>query len=433
MKIQSIRGTHDVLPGAVELWQRVEGAAGRIFRLYGYAEIRTPILEETELFARSIGAETDIVRKEMYTLEDARGKSVTLRPEGTASVVRAFIEHGLHTAGHPVKLYYLGPMFRRERPQKGRYRQFHQIGGEVLGSDHPAVEAEVLEMLQRFLRELELADFEVLVNSVGCPACRPAYVELLRKELRKKADSLCPECRRRTETNPMRVLDCKVPECQPAIDDLPRLPDHLCLDCREHFGRFLELLERQGIDRRLEPRLVRGLDYYVRTTFEIVSGRLGPTQNAIIGGGRYDGLSELLGGPAAKGFGFALGLERLVLLLSGRDDLRTPYRAPAPDVFLAWMGSASLEESLALARDLRSRRVFAYLDFEGRSLKAQMRQANRLGARYACVVGEDEIQSGVFTLKRMSDGSETRLERRALAEQLVRVRGETGGDEQIDE
>ncbi len=418
MKVQSIRGTHDILPGSVELWQQIEQKARDLFALYGYAEIRTPALEETELFARSIGVETDIVRKEMYTIEDSKGKSITLRPEGTAPVVRSYIENGVHAEVPVAKLYYIGPMFRHERPQKGRYRQFHQIGAEVLGSDNPAIEAEVIEMLFRLLEQLGLHDFTLLVNSVGDSACRPAYVNRLREELRAHADELCEECRRRTETNPLRVLDCKVPSCQPVIDRLPSIADWLCEGCKEHFSLFRKYLDILGIPAEIAPRLVRGLDYYVRTTFEIVSSRLGPTQNALVGGGRYDGLSELIGGPPTKGFGFALGMERLVLLLSGRSELGAPYKAPAPKIFLVHLDGAAFEHNLNLASELRKNGVFAYIDFEGKSIKSQMRQANRVEARFTCVVGESELQTGQFTLKRMMDGTQVTLRRDEIREYL---------------
>ncbi|MFB3901967.1 MAG: histidine--tRNA ligase [Acidobacteriota bacterium] len=414
MKIQSIRGTHDILPGSVELWQKIEQDARDLFALYGYAEIRTPVLEETELFARSIGVETDIVRKEMYTIEDSKGKSITLRPEGTAPVVRSYLENGLPTEVPVAKLYYIGPMFRHERPQKGRYRQFHQIGAEVLGSDNPAIEAEVIEMLFRLLKQLGLEDFTLLINSVGCSNCRPAYVEKLREELRAQSDQLCEECRRRTETNPLRVLDCKVLSCQPVVERLPAIADWLCEECREHFALFRKYLDIQGIPAEMAPRLVRGLDYYVRTTFEIISSRLGPTQNALVGGGRYDGLSELIGGPPTKGFGFALGMERLVLLLSGRSDLGAPYQPPAPEIFLVHLDSAAFEHNLKLASELRRDGIFAYIDFEGKSVKSQMRQANRVKAKFTSVVGETELQTGRFVVKRMADGTQVTLGRNEI-------------------
>jgi histidyl-tRNA synthetase len=372
MPIQSIRGTHDILPGSVELWQKVELRARKLFAQYGFGELRTPIFEDTRLFARSIGSETDIVQKEMYSFDDSRGKSLTLRPEGTAPVVRSYIQNNLQSVGHPVKVYYIGPMFRYERPQKGRYRQFHQLGAEVLGSENPAVEAEVLEMLTRFIRDMGLSEFQLQVNSVGCPDCRPRYLEALHEAAKPNLEKYCAQCQARWERNPLRILDCKVPSCQPFIEALPVITDWLDDTCRDHHARFLSYLDLLEIAYHPNPRMVRGLDYYVRSTFEITSDRLGPTQNAILGGGRYDGLSELLEGPAAPGFGFAMGLERFVLLLSSGDSLQQPFAAP-------------------------------------RSVKAQMRLANRLDARYVSVLGENELSSGQLVLKRMSDGSQAEV------------------------
>ena len=415
MKIASVRGTHDLLPEATQLWQKIEAAARHTFGVYGYAEVRTPIFEETDLFARSIGAETDIIQKEMYTFADSKGKTFSLRPEGTAPVVRAYIQHGLHYDSGIKRLYYIGPMFRHERPQKGRYRQFHQIGVEVLGSDHPAIEAEVIEMLERFFRQLEIQDLDLLVNSVGCANCRPAYVQLLKEQMDSHASDWCPQCRQRSESNPLRVLDCKKPDCQPLIEELPVIQEHLCEECRHHFARFRKYLDLQQVSYRVDPRLVRGLDYYVRTTFEIVSDRLGPTQNAVVGGGRYDGLVEILGGPATQGFGFALGIERLVTVMGEGPD---ESRLAVPDVFLGYLDDASFEECLQLASLLRSEGIFVYLDFQGRSLKAQMRLANRLSSRFTCVVGDEEMTSGRFPLKRMEDGHQMTVPREKIAEHV---------------
>ena len=411
MKIKSVRGTHDLLPESVGLWQRIEAEARRVFRLYGHEEVRTPIFEKTELFARSIGAESDIVQKEMYTFSDSKGNPISLRPEGTAPVVRAYLEHGLHHDKSVQKLYYIGPMFRHERPQKGRYRQFHQVGVEVLGSDHPALEAEVIEMLERLFRDLGAPELQLLVNSVGCPDCRPGYVKILKEELNRLQDGLCAECQRRSKTNPLRVLDCKVPGCQPLIDGLPSILDYLCEDCRQHFERFRGYLDLQNIPFEVVPRLVRGLDYYVGTTFEMISSKLGPTQNAVVGGGRYDGLPELLGGPPGKGFGFALGMERLVVLLEENED--SPRAGP--DIFLAYLDQSALQETLGLARELRDQGISAYVDFEGRSLKAQMRLANRLECRFTCIIGENETKSGQFPVKRMEDSHQVTLAREAIA------------------
>lgn len=408
MNVRSVRGTHDILPGSVELWQEIEEKTRLLFRRYGYGEIRTPILEETKLFSRSLGQETDIVQKEMYTIPARRGRDISLRPEGTAPVVRSYLENHLDRESGLAKLYYVGPMFRRERPQKGRYRQFHQIGAEVLGSDYPGIEAEVMEMLHVLLDDLGVLGVHLLVNSVGCLTCRPAYVRLLQERLLEEPE-LCGDCQQRSQRNPLRVLDCKKPSCSPVIDQLPSILDHLCQDCREHFRRFRELLNLIGIPYRVTPRLVRGLDYYVRTTFEMVTDRLGPTQNALLGGGRYDGLSELLGGRPAKGFGFGLGMERLVLLLSRNQELAKGYRSPRPEIFLVYLNERSLEKAFTLARDLRGEGIYAYVDYGGRALRAQMRLANRLGARFVCVIGDDEIRTGLFPIKRMADGTQTRL------------------------
>ncbi len=416
--IKSIRGTQDILPGSVESWQNIEATARRLFQLYGYGEVRTPVLEETELFSRTIGSETDIVRKEMYTFAGSKGKTISLRPEGTAPVVRAYLQHGLFHDGRVDKLYYIGPMFRRERPQKGRYRQFHQIGAEVLGSDHPAIEAEVIDMLTRFLQEVGVVSGQLLINSVGDPKCRPSYVRILKQQIEEHLSEFCSDCRRRSQSNPLRVLDCKIPSCQPLIEQLPSILDHLCEECRQHFDQFRRYLDLYEIGYHLAPRLVRGLDYYVRTTFEMIDDRLGPTQNAVLGGGRYDDLSQLLGGPDKKGFGFALGVERLNLLLSAGQKSAEEYQPPQPDVFLVSLDEASFEKCLKMAHQLRRQGVFAYIDFEGRSLKAQMRLANRLRAGYVCVIGLKEIESGQFSLKRMSDGQEVSLGPEAIAEHV---------------
>lgn len=417
MNVRSVRGTHDILPGSVELWQDIEEKTRLLFRRYGYGEIRTPILEETNLFSRSLGRETDIVQKEMYTIPGRGGRDISLRPEGTAPVVRSYVENHLQRESGLAKLFYVGPMFRRERPQKGRYRQFHQIGAEVLGSDHPGIEAEVMEMLHVLLDDLGVQGVELLVNSVGCMSCRPAYVRLLKDSLLVESE-LCVDCQKRSQRNPLRVLDCKKPFCSNVIDNLPSILEHLCQECRRHFGRFRELLDLTGIPYSVTPRLVRGLDYYVRTTFEMVTDRLGPTQNALLGGGRYDGLSELLEGPPAKGFGFGLGLERLVLLLSQHQELAAGYRSPRPEIFLAYLDEEALEKAFVLARELRGEGLFAYVDFGERKLRAQMRLANRLGARFVCVVGEDEIRTGLYTIKRMADGTQTRLQQGSISQHV---------------
>ena len=398
--IQAIRGTYDVLPADIGIWHAVESRLRQTFHLYGFGEIRTPIFEATELFVRGVGEETDIVSKEMYTFADRdESKSLTLRPEGTAPVIRAYIEHQLQNEARMLKLYYIGPMFRRERPQKGRYRQHVQAGAEVLSStDNPAIEAEVMEMLTGVLSGIGIPDLQVNVNSVGDRECRPAYVQLLKSEIRARADRFCEDCRRRGERNPLRVFDCKVASCQPVIAELPTITDRLCDGCRSHFEKFKSYLTERNIDFRVDPKLVRGLDYYTRTTFEITSGRLG-AQNTVAGGGRYDGLAEELDGPPTKGFGFGMGLERLILSIADPATLVPDYR---PEYFMATRGDAAFDRATLLARKLRTKGKRVYLDFDERSLKSQMRLADKLGAKWAIIIGDEELKSGTVVVRDMS-------------------------------
>jgi len=398
--IQAIRGTYDVLPADIGIWHAVESRLRQTFHLYGFGEIRTPIFEATELFVRGVGEETDIVSKEMYTFADRdESKSLTLRPEGTAPVIRAYIEHQLQNEARMLKLYYIGPMFRRERPQKGRYRQHVQAGAEVLSStDNPAIEAEVMEMLTGFLSSIGIPDLQVNVNSVGDRECRPAYVQLLKSEIRARADRLCEDCRRRGERNPLRVFDCKVASCQPVIAELPTITDRLCDGCRSHFEKFKSYLTERNIHFLVDPKLVRGLDYYTRTTFEITSGRLG-AQNTVAGGGRYDGLAEELDGPPTKGFGFGMGLERLILSIADPASLVPDYR---PEYFFAVHGDAAFDRATLLARKLRMKDTRVYLDFDTRSLKSQMRLADKLGAKWAIIIGDEELKSGTVVVRDMS-------------------------------
>jgi histidyl-tRNA synthetase len=413
--IKAIKGTRDILPPESALWIEVERTAKEIFRLYGFSEIRTPIFERTDLFARGVGEDTDIVAKEMYTFEDRDDTSLTLRPEGTAPVVRAYIEHQMYQDPQILKLYYLGPMFRRERPQKGRYRQFHQIGAEVLGSDNPAIEAEAIEMLELFLKRIGIKQFSLAVNSIGCSLCRPAFLEKLKAELSAKRHLLCSDCQRRSETNPLRVLDCKVESCQPVINELPEIIEFLDEACRIHFEKFLGYLTERGITFRVTPRLVRGLDYYTRTTFEITSDVLG-AQDTLIGGGRYDGLAEVLGGPPTKGFGFALGLERLMLVLQESGGISAFH---PPQLFLVPLGETAFARATLLARDLRRQGVECVYDFESRSLKSAMRLANKLQAQYVLIMGERELQIGKFQLKRMSDGEQVVVSETEIVSRIV--------------
>ena len=407
MTIQAVRGTKDILPDEVGAWQRVEAAARELFARYGYRELRTPVFEQTELFARGIGAETDIVSKEMYSFADRDDSSLTLRPEATAGIVRAVIEHNLMNTDPALRVYALGPMFRRERPQKGRYRQFHQVDVEAFGFTSPTIDAEVVELALSFLDACGVREGELLLNSVGDRACRPAYVERLQQALRGLAPTLCGDCQRRVETNPLRVLDCKVPQDQAAIDTLPRITDHLCAPCGEHFAEVRRQLDLLGIPYRLSHRLVRGLDYYVRTTFEVTSSALG-AQSSILGGGRYDGLVKELGGPDLAGIGFAVGLERLVSLVP-------PVEAePRCDVFLMPLAAGALDPALRLQRRLREAGLRVLLDPEGRSFKSRMKQADKLGARYAAILGDDELARGVWTLRDMA-----RSEQRAVTEDEI--------------
>jgi histidyl-tRNA synthetase len=417
VSVRAVKGTKDILPDESASWQRVEAAARTLFARYGYREVRTPIFEETQLFARGIGAETDIVSKEMYTFDDRDGSSLTLRPEATAGIVRAVIEHNLINTDPALKVYALGPMFRRERPQKGRYRQFHQLDVEAFGYANPMVDVEVIEMALGFLEACGLRSYELVLNSVGDAACRPQYVELLRAALRANLAKLGEDSQRRTETNPLRVLDSKLPEEQELIASLPKIGDHLCGPCRDHFAEVRRQLDLLGIPYRLDSRLVRGLDYYVKTTFEVVSGELG-AQNSVLGGGRYDGLVRDLGGPDIPGVGFALGLERLVLILPPGDAERRC------DVFLAPLAAPALDPALRLQHELRSGGLSVLLDPEGRSFKSRMKLADRLGARFVAILGDDEMVRGVWSVRDMAGSSQEDVPVARVAEHLKeRVHG----------
>ncbi len=407
--IRSVKGTRDLLPRETALWQRVEVEARRVFAAYNFREIRTPILEQTALFARSVGADTDIVTKEMYTFEDRDQESLTLRPEATASVVRAYNEHSMANEGGIHKLYYIGPMFRCERPQKGRYRQFYQIGAEVLGSDHPTIDAEFLEMLVLLLTRVGITDYKLLLNSVGCSNCRPKFVETLRHALDKVKVRMCGDCQRRTETNPLRVLDCKVEADQPIIEKLPHIIDQLCAECRAHFDHVTRELGERGVSYQITPRLVRGLDYYTRTTFEMTSppvGGLG-AQNAFLGGGRYDGLSEMIGGPPTPGFGVAIGEDRLLLMVEQAGALKPD---DGLDVFVAWLGAAAQRPAAALTRALRQDGLRAESNHEDAKLKKSLGLASKLGARFAVIIGEGELASGRYQVKDMAAAAQEEVE-----------------------
>jgi histidyl-tRNA synthetase len=424
--IKAVRGTRDLLPPDTALWNFVESAVRDVFRAYNFQEIRTPIFESTELFARGVGEETDIVAKEMYTWEDRgraesdKGQSLTLRPEATAGIVRAYIEHKLGDRGLN-KLYCIGPMFRRERPQKGRYRQFYQIDAEIIGppsagSESPARDAEVLEMLATLLDRLGIAGWNLELNSVGCPQDRAAFNEALRKALQPVVGKMCADCQRRAVTNPLRVFDCKVPEDQPIIEKLPRISQFLDEPCRTHFTAVQEILQAVGVPFSLNDRLVRGLDYYTRTAFEFTHGALG-AQNAILGGGRYDGLSEALGGPAAPGIGFAIGEDRLVMSL--QESAEAVLRRP--DVYVAPLGAGMNANAARLARELRRHDLVVELGDESFRLKKSFESATKVGAKYILIVGENEVKADAFALKNLTTGEQVSVARGDLARKIQEI------------
>jgi histidyl-tRNA synthetase len=416
--LKAPRGTQDLLPDRTPAWEWLEARFRSLFHRYGYDEIRTPLFEATELFQRGVGASTDIVQKEMYTFPDRKGRSLTLRPEGTASVARAFVEHKLFAGPIPLRLFYLGPMFRYERPQAGRYRQHHQAGAELLGADAPGADFELIALLVDLLASIGLENATVLLNSVGDPACRPRFTEALRTYLRERIDRLCEDCVRRIDLNPLRVLDCKVPGCREVVRDMPSIQDFLCEACRAHQTALVGLLDAAGLAHRLDPLLVRGLDYYTRTVFEVQHAGIG-AQSALGGGGRYDRLIEEVGGPATPGVGFSTGLERLLLALE-TDGVVLPA-TPAPELaVVAAGGDAARREALLVARRLR-RRFRTDVDVQGRSVGAQMRSVNKSGAKVAVVVGEDELARGELTLKVMATGAETRVAAADLETSLTRL------------
>jgi histidyl-tRNA synthetase len=406
--IAAIRGTHDILPGDVEKWQYVERFARTLFERYGYAELRTPVIEREELFSKGTGETTDIVQKEMYAFTDKGGERITLRPEATPSMVRAYIEHNLENVLPSAKLYAMGPMFRYERPQKGRYRQFHQLDVEVFGMDDPAVDAEVIDLAWSLITGLGIAQAELVVNSVGCPVCRPAFQQALLAALGDNLSKLCGDCQRRSVTNPLRIYDCKVPADQPIIDALPHSEDYLCESCATHFAGVKSHLDVINIPWRQSHRLVRGLDYYTRTTFEVLGLALG-AQNALLGGGRYDGLVKQLGGADKTGIGFAAGLERLVLALPESAPIAAPARA-----FIVAIGDEGRAAAWPLLRALREAGLPAQMELQSRGVKAQFKRADRLAARVTLIVGGDELARGEVTLRDMATG-----EQRAIARDAV--------------
>jgi histidyl-tRNA synthetase len=415
MKYTRQRGTHDILPADIKKWHYIEAKAREVFERYNYKELRTPIFEQTELFMRSIGEATDIVGKEMYTFTDKGGRSLTLRPEETAPVVRAALENNLFGQHELVKLYYLGPMFRYERPQAGRQRQFHQAGVEVFGSLDPMIDVEVIEMGVRFFSEVGLKDVEVDINSVGCKKCRPTYKEELKNYFKGKKDDLCENCKTRVDTNIMRVLDCKEPGCQKIIAGAPSMAQFLCQECSSHFGHVQTLLNEHNIKYKINKRLVRGLDYYTKTTFEIVSGSLG-AQNAVCGGGRYDDLAEEMGGKPTPGIGFAIGLERLIMILEDRK-----IKVPDGDrliVYVATMGDIAKNKGFEVLRNLRVMGIKCDMDYQGKSLNSQLKQADKLNAKFTIILGDDEMNNGVAVIRSMENKTQESVKFSEIMEKI---------------
>ena len=397
MEFTSIKGFKDILPEETGTWQRLESEARKVFRSFGFQEIRPPLLEMTELFSRSIGEETDIVSKEMYSLTDSKGKGLTLRPEATASIVRAYIQHRLYLKNPLLKLFNIGPMFRHERPQKGRFRQFHQIDAEILGDPGPRSDAEIILLSIALIKAVGLSGLSLHINSLGCPKCRPRFRDELRKFLSEKTGALCADCQRRAETNPLRVFDCKIDSCRTVVSDAPSILSVICEDCGDHFKALQGYLQMSGLSFTLNPLLVRGLDYYTRTTFEVQTDRLG-SQNAVLGGGRYDGLVKQLGGPDHPGIGFALGVERMVALLDEASKKVTQF----PDLFLAGLGSEAEKRVFKWVTDLRQAGVWAEMEYASRGLKAQLKSADRLGAKRVLIIGDNELASGKAILRDMT-------------------------------
>ncbi len=410
------RGTKDVTPKDVYKWHYVEKKFREICALYGYEEIRTPIFEHTEVFARSVGDTTDVVQKEMYTFTDRGDRQLSLKPEGTAGVIRSFIENKMYADTQPTKLYYITPCFRYERPQAGRQRQFHQFGIEVLGSDGPSVDAEVISLAVQFFNELGLKNLSVNINSVGCPKCREAYNKKLKEYLDKKTDVLCETCLERKDKNPMRVIDCKNPQCKENLKDIPFMIDNLCDDCKEHFETLKKYLTEMGIDFVVDKTIVRGLDYYRKTAFEIISNDIG-AQSTVCGGGRYDGLVELLGGPKdISGIGFGLGVERLLLTLENNNiEIDNPK---STDIYIATIGDAAKTRSFKIIRDLRANHISADNDHLDKSIKAQFKYSDKINAKYTVVIGDDELANDTATLKNMQTSEQTTIKLSEIVDEL---------------
>ena len=397
-------------------WHYIEKKFREICALYGYEEIRTPIFEHTEVFARSVGDTTDVVQKEMYSFTDRGDRQLSLKPEGTAGVIRSFIENKMYADTQPTKLYYITPCFRYERPQAGRQRQFHQFGIEVLGSDGPSVDAEVISLAVQFFNEMGLKNLSVNINSVGCPTCREEYNRKLKEYLDKKVDVLCETCLERKDKNPMRVIDCKNPHCKENLQDIPFMIDHLCEDCKDHFDKLQTYLKEMDINYVVDKTIVRGLDYYKKTAFEIISNDIG-SQSTVCGGGRYDGLVEMLGGPKGiSGIGFALGAERLLLTLENNNiEIENPK---STDIYIATIGDAAKTKSFKLIKDLRTNHISADNDHLDKSLKAQFKYSDKLNAKYTVVIGDDELANDTATLKNMKTSEQTTIKLSELVDEL---------------
>ncbi|MCP2519262.1 histidine--tRNA ligase [SCandidatus Aminicenantes bacterium Aminicenantia_JdfR_composite] len=411
--ISSIKGTKDILPPEVKKWQLIEKIARETFELYGYKEIRTPIFEATELFEKGTGETSEIVIKEMYTFIDKGGRSITLRPEGTPGVVRALIEHRLYLKSTPLRFYYIGPMFRYDKPQKGRYRQFHQIGLEVFGEEDPAIDAEVIEIVDFLLKRLGISQIEILINSIGCKKCRPPYLEILKVEAEKHKKELCPDCQRKVYTNPLRIFDCKKEKCINLADNFPKIIDYLCNECKEHFSKLKNYLNLYGIEYRVEPKLARGLDYYTKTVFEFISKKLG-AQDAVLGGGRYDDLVKIFDGPSLPGIGFAIGAERLISLLPEEFEEKEDL------LYIAYLGDEAKKETLSILRFLRKKNIKCIAEFKDKNLKNQLSRANKLNAKWVLIIGEDELREKKYKLKDMEKGIQKELNKEELVEELTK-------------
>ncbi|MEK6692014.1 MAG: histidine--tRNA ligase [Nitrospirota bacterium] len=415
MEAKGIKGFKDILPSEIKKWQYLERKAEEVFENAGYSEIRIPLMEFTEVFSRSIGEDTDIVEKEMYTFQDKSGRNITLRPEGTAPVVRAYVEHGLYAGPQPARLYYLGPMFRYERPQAGRYRQFYQIGVEALGIDEPLLDAEVVMMLWHLFEKMKLNDLELQINSLGCRNCRSIYIKKLKEYLGDKLPLLCPDCKKRYDVNPLRVLDCKRDQCRESTKDVPGILDSLCKSCKEHFEDVKGYLGELSIPFKINQRIVRGLDYYTKTTFEVIAKGLG-AQNAVAAGGRYDGLVEDMGGPPTPGIGFAIGVERVISLIQDTFPEQKPF------IYLTSLGNPGHALSIKLTRQLRDAGIKAELGY-GNSLKSQMKKADKSGAKFVLIIGDEEIRKGLGILRDMDTKAQDNIDLKQAFEILVKRLG----------